>query len=99
MERIVSRLVRTGVDPGADFHQRRKVILLNAMCLVGILAYLVIFFINLLKGSNKVFLIPNLSAQAVFLLTLTLNRAGWHRTAALFCCSVFLIYFNSIAIL
>ncbi|MEW6467399.1 MAG: SpoIIE family protein phosphatase [Bacteroidota bacterium] len=92
------RISLLGVDDTLNFNMRRKVVLLNSMCALGILVFIALMVINILKKTNPVFYASNLSAQSIFITTLFLNYRKMYQAAAVFCSSVFLVFINLLAV-
>lgn len=99
IKNFIRKITHAGVGSGLSFHKRRKIVLLNTMCMLGLVVYWAFLAINLIKSTHLSFLATNLLAQTVFLTTLFLNHKKQYRAAALFCSIIFLLYFNSLAVL
>ncbi len=95
----LKKLITTGTDDDFDHHQNSRIILLNYMCLIGILVSLIFLVINLTKQNNSLFIINNVTGQAIFLSTILMNRFRFYRLAVWFCCIAFLLFINFIAII
>src|ERR1044071_5307015 len=88
------KISKAGVTEDLFFHERRKIILLNSMCMLGIGAFLFFLVINLVKQIPLTFLITNLLAHSIFITTILLNHKRKYKAANLFCNIVILAYVN-----
>ena len=94
----IRKIILTGVREDQSYHQNSRTILLNYMCIIGIMVSMIFLVINLTNQNNPLFLWNNLGGQFIFISTVFLNYFGFHRTAVWFCCLAFLIFINFIAI-
>lgn len=96
---MFDRIVSIGVKPGMEFHDARKIRLLNSMALVGLFSFFFLFIFNIVKGAPLVFFITNASGQIILFTTLLLNYFGQYKTARWFCVLFIWLFFNSLAFL
>lgn len=94
----VRKIILTGVHDNESYHQNSRTILLNYMCIIGILVSMIFLTINLTKQNNSLFIWNNLGGQVIFISTVLLNYLRYYRVAVWFCCIAFLIFINFIAL-
>lgn len=96
---FLTRITRTGVTENLSYSRRRRIILLNIMCLLGIFAYSIFLVMHLYRGSSLLTMLPNFLAHGIFITSILLNKHRRYYPAALLTSLAFLLYINVLSVL
>lgn len=96
---FLTRVARTGVTDSLSYSKRRRIILLNIMCLLGISAYTIFLTMHIIRGSTFLTMVPNFIAHIIFISSILLNKNHRYYAAALITSISFLLYINTLSIL
>jgi serine phosphatase RsbU (regulator of sigma subunit) len=96
---LINKIVHTGVKPEFPFPQKRKIILLNYLCLVTSFVLLVYLPVNYYLELPPFFYLINILGQATMWFCIGLNDKGKYGLVRIFTNIFLLIFINSFCLL